>query len=223
MGVRLVEKVTLKGNRDKKRAVAELFDSDAHSDQSFTWDWVTKQTWARQRKAVVAMVPSRGEANLALDAGCGPGWYFADLLRKGYRTVGVDMASRMLQVCSHKHPGVALVQADIEQMPFRQGAFDVVLCMGTLTYVPRSSHSTVIKGLVSMVKPHGVIVLDVHNRYSPAYWVPRWRGDLKEFYSVAEVVASLRGAGAEVEEVQSVFPVRMLSPIVLLRARRRPV
>lgn len=67
-----------------------------------------------------------------LDAGCGNGWLSRQVaaVRPGLRVVGCDV----------KPPdaagGIAAACADIERLPFRDGAFDVVACCHTLEHVP---------------------------------------------------------------------------------------
>ncbi|HEX3425000.1 MAG TPA: methyltransferase domain-containing protein [Acidimicrobiales bacterium] len=55
-----------------------------------------------------------------VDLGCGPGSYFAAL---GRPLVGVDGARAMLRRARATTPGVALVQADLAQLPFARRSF----------------------------------------------------------------------------------------------------
>ena len=55
--------------------------------------------------------------------------YLAALLRAGFeRLVGVDLAEATV-------PGMETVRADIRELPFRDGEFDLVLCVSTLEHV----------------------------------------------------------------------------------------
>ncbi len=64
-----------------------------------------------------------------LDAGCGTGRYFSRLLAGGSRVVGVDFSLGMLRVARRRYPNVPLIVADLHRTwPFRDGAFDAVLC-----------------------------------------------------------------------------------------------
>lgn len=64
-----------------------------------------------------------------LDAGCGTGRYFPRLLAGGSRVVGVDFSVGMLGEAQRRYAEVPLVAADLHRTwPFRDGAFDAVLC-----------------------------------------------------------------------------------------------
>lgn len=67
-----------------------------------------------------------------LDLGCGPGTYCRTLRRLGYRVVGLDYAREVLQRAAERCQGVPLVQAEAYRLPFRDGSFDHLLCIGVL-------------------------------------------------------------------------------------------
>lgn len=68
-------------------------------------------------QAFAASVP---EGRLRLDVGCGPGHYTALL---GVPVVALDAALAMVRAVSGQAPGALRVQADLEALPFRRGAF----------------------------------------------------------------------------------------------------
>ena len=53
---------------------------------------------------------------------------------------------------------LTLVQADIRAMPFQQGYYDYVICLGVIQHTPNSEES--IHYLWQMVKPGGYLVID---------------------------------------------------------------
>ena len=64
-----------------------------------------------------------------LDVGCGPGALIAELVaRLGPEAVtAVDPSAPFVAAARARHPGVDVVQAPAEQLPFSDGAFDAVL------------------------------------------------------------------------------------------------
>lgn len=79
------------------------------------------------RVTVAAVAACAGER--VLDAGCGTGRNLPGLLDAGAIVTGVDFSAGMLRSARWRHPAVDLVQADLQATwPFRDGAFDVVLC-----------------------------------------------------------------------------------------------
>jgi SAM-dependent methyltransferase len=67
-----------------------------------------------------------------LDAGCGNGFYLRALRNRGVIAVGCDLSPGMLRRAGHP----TLVQGDVTTLPFRDGAFDMVLAAHLLDLVP---------------------------------------------------------------------------------------
>ncbi|MBL8862490.1 MAG: methyltransferase domain-containing protein [Planctomycetes bacterium] len=67
-----------------------------------------------------------------LDIGCGTGFFLAELCQRLPGAVGLDISHDMLLVSEQYVPGARLVTGDAEQLPFQDGAFDVVFCKGSL-------------------------------------------------------------------------------------------
>jgi ubiquinone/menaquinone biosynthesis C-methylase UbiE len=70
---------------------------------------------------------AKGATGRVLDLGCGTGRNL-ELLGTGVRAVGVDPCPVTIRKARARAPGVMLVQARAEALPFREGAFDTVLC-----------------------------------------------------------------------------------------------
>jgi SAM-dependent methyltransferase len=67
-----------------------------------------------------------------LDAGCGNGAYLRGLRDRQTRAVGCDLSMGMLRAVSHP----ALLNADVRELPVRDGAVDIVLANNMLDLVP---------------------------------------------------------------------------------------
>ncbi len=76
-----------------------------------------------------------GARGRTLDLGCGTGRSLP-LLPPGVSTVGVDPCAENLLVARRRAPGVPLVRASGEALPFRDGAFQTVLTSLVLCSVP---------------------------------------------------------------------------------------
>jgi arsenite methyltransferase len=87
-------------------------------------------------------IPRRGDR--VLDAGCGCGFdtfIAASLAGISGRTVGIDITTEMLQVGRSASEGftrgnVEFREGSIEQLPFEDGCFDLVISNGVLNLVP---------------------------------------------------------------------------------------
>jgi SAM-dependent methyltransferase len=71
-----------------------------------------------------------------LDVGCGSGHHLARLSARGYRCAGVDGSAAMLAQARGVAPGVPLARGDVTRLPFASAAFDAVLCVEVLRYLP---------------------------------------------------------------------------------------
>ncbi|MFB9238410.1 class I SAM-dependent methyltransferase [Plantactinospora siamensis] len=69
-----------------------------------------------------------------LDAGCGSGLFVALAAQGGADVIGLDAAPGLIEYARHRHPAASYVVEDIERMPFRGGAFDVVTAFNSVLY-----------------------------------------------------------------------------------------
>ncbi len=80
-----------------------------------------------------------GPADRFLDIGCGEGYYTIPLARRAGYAVGLDLSRsvlRVLQTLQDFPAGrLALVQGDIERLPFPDRSFDKILCSHVLEHV----------------------------------------------------------------------------------------
>lgn len=87
----------------------------------------------------VALLPP---AARVLDLGCGNGEpHLADLLARGHRAVGVDLAHQQLRRARVSCPAAALVEADMAEVAFADGAFDGIWSLHAIWHLPRQEHA----------------------------------------------------------------------------------
>src|SRR5678816_169509 len=78
----------------------------------------------------------------ALDAGCGTGFQAAILDEMGYAVHGLDLSRQLLRGARERLLRAALVQGDVQTLPYRNGGFDAATCCGsTLSYVGDARHA----------------------------------------------------------------------------------
>lgn len=208
---------------DKKKAASAYFNQIAAPSQYFADDWITLKAKINEHKIVSSLLDSEGnnQCQRALDVGCGVGGYFNILLEKGFRIVGCDIAENMIRVCRSKYGeryGVELVMADVEHLPFTPKSFHLILCIDTLQYVSEKSRRLAVQQLVKQVKPGKAIIIEVKNKYCPAFWLKR--DTLAEFYSIKSVTSVLKNSGCHIEAIKGVFWLAFFSPIVVIKARK---
>jgi SAM-dependent methyltransferase len=110
-----------------------------------------------------------------LEAGCGAGRFTEVMLAAGLEVFSVDY-SNAVDACLDNHglhPNLHLIQGDIYRLPFEQGQFDRVFCMGVLQHTPNVRKS--FDCLVEQVKPGGRIAVDAYpNTFKARLHYPRY-------------------------------------------------
>lgn len=100
------------------------------------------------------------KGKVVLEAGCGAGRFTEVLLKHGATVVSSDLSSAV-EVNQENFPqndNHMVIQADINDMPFEDGVFDVVVCLGVIQHTPSSEET--IKNLYRLVKNGGSLVID---------------------------------------------------------------
>jgi SAM-dependent methyltransferase len=159
-----------------------------------------------------------------LDAGCGDGRYFGVFAARPptERVAGCDIAERILETAraTAARAGLTpeLVRANVESLPFEDGAFDLVLCTQVLEHVV--DPSAVLRELARVLEPGGTLllstdhsgntvtralfaprlavlgVLGLRNRRAPVVWPERR-------FPLDELEALVRGAGLRLDHLET--------------------
>ncbi len=107
------------------------------------------------------------EARTALEVGCGTGYFTRWLATQGLQVVGLDLSWPMLRQARAR-----CVQGDALRLPFASGAFDLVVMVATLAFLPAPEQAL---REARRVARQG-LVLGVLNRWSLLAWRRRWAG-----------------------------------------------
>jgi arsenite methyltransferase len=120
----------------------------------------------RRRRALVHAALEARPGERILDAGCGPGFFVAELLDRigpeGFVT-GVDVSPQMLAAAADRcaeSENVALRQGEVTALPVADASVDAALCVQVLEYVADATAG--LAELRRAVRPGGrVVVWDV--------------------------------------------------------------
>ena len=143
-------------------------------------------------------------ANL-LDLGCGGGQDAGDLVRRGYRIVGVDRTSALLSAGRRRYPSLPLVRADLRSLPFQVLSFDGLWAAASLMHFPKPEARRILADLCGLARPGGLfaatVTYGVASRLVTNGWVPgryfaRWKKD--------ELARAVRRAGWTILELHVV-------------------
>lgn len=101
-----------------------------------------------------------------LNVGCGTGGFNVAAERAGARTWGIDTSQEAVAICALRRTlgvGGHYSAAAAEALPFRDGAFDLVVCLSTLEHVADVKAS--LTEMVRVLRPGGGLFL-----YAPSGW-----------------------------------------------------
>lgn len=120
----------------------------------------------RDRDLALALTrPLDGER--ILEVGCGYGRISHALLESAkIRLVGVDLSEPMLRSCRRAlASNFVACHADAEQLPFKDGSFDTVVCTGVLMHL--KDQRVALAELSRVLRPGGRLVVSGNNLLSP--------------------------------------------------------
>jgi 2-polyprenyl-3-methyl-5-hydroxy-6-metoxy-1,4-benzoquinol methylase len=137
--------------------------------QAHFWnDWVERsKTWevnpdnARRALHVLraATRAARPGARL-LEVGCGSGWMSLELARH-FEVTATDLAAEALEPLKQTHPQVRWIGGDFQQVSLPHPAYDVVVCMETLSHVP--DQEAFVRRIAELTIPGGLVVVTTQN------------------------------------------------------------
>ena len=113
------------------------------------------------------IAPRDLEGLLVLDAGCGGGRYARQVGQTGARVVGVDLSSaveKAAALCADL-PDVAIVQADLLDLPLAEEAFDLAFSIGVMHHSPDPRRA--FAQVAARVKPGGRLAVWLYRRNTP--------------------------------------------------------
>jgi SAM-dependent methyltransferase len=94
------------------------------------------------------------------------------LLAKGYRTTGIDIAPLVVTEAGRRNPAIDARVADVRELPFDDGSFDVVYSGSTLDHFSDPGQiGRALFELVRVLRPSGRLILTLDNPLNPVVWM----------------------------------------------------
>lgn len=184
---------------------------------------IDPETYRRWRETPVGSTTERLERQLVarllepvadrrlLDVGTGDGTYAIEMAERGAEVTGVDIEPRMLEAgrrrADEEGADVEFVRGDVRDLPFEDGAFNRVVAVTVLCFVPDPERA--FDEMARVLAPGGKLVVGELARWSIWAASRRIRGwfgsDLwssAHFWTREELKDLLEGAGLEVERIE---------------------
>ena len=154
------------GSTDPRAQKTEAIETHSRQAEAFAdaYEKAPEETYrscfSYSRKRLDAwldrLVPAATAGSRLLDVGCGTGHHLARYRRLGFEVVGVDGSAEMLAHARAANPGVSLQRADVQNLPFPDASFDVVLSIEVLRYLPEPVLA--LREMARVLRPGGILV-----------------------------------------------------------------
>ena len=99
------------------------------------------------------------EGMKVLDAGCGEGRNLSYFVNNGFEVFGVDsnpMAIKMAKMTYRSVPADNWIVSSIEEIPFKDSFYDLVMCHSVLHFAKSETHFfQIVQRLIGLIKPGG--------------------------------------------------------------------
>jgi SAM-dependent methyltransferase len=140
--------------------------------------------------------------------------------------VGMDISPVVAGASRHRMSGVHHVVSDAYTLPFRTGAFDLVVSVSTLDHLPPALLPRALAELARVLSPGGCAVLTLDSRHNPLHVFSNvlrrrlGRIHAERCYTIAEVRAALNGQPVSVTDTTAVYHVPFPVNFLAKRAER---
>ena len=101
-----------------------------------------------------------------LDIGCGTGAQIYRIRQAGFEVVGLEPAATMRQLAAQLNPGIEVVDGSVTRLPFEDNAFDFVLALEVLRYLPRVDIERAYAEMLRVLSPGGILLFTMVNRWA---------------------------------------------------------
>jgi len=203
--------------RGLRARLSKKYDADyfIHGQAQYLKRWAHRV--AKCRRQLLMCLEFAPHAKRSLDVGCSAGYVLAAGDSLGLQAIGIDIASYTAKLA--KDRGYPSATASLTELPFRDGAFDIVTAKHTLEHV-----DVPLRGLSEMARvlaPGGVALIVVPDaqywRVSAApksgkYFRPErlgWQHHV--YYDISSLSRGLVGAGLEVVSTDKAMMRRRLA------------
>ena len=121
-----------------------------------------------------SLTPGLVDGKILLDAGVGIGRHAEILAEWGAQLVGVDLSTSVDVAYENlkRFDNAMVLQADLGDLPFKPGSFDIVSSIGVLHHTPDTKEYT--RRLVPLLKPGGLLTVWLYSqRFARRkQWIP---------------------------------------------------
>jgi ubiquinone/menaquinone biosynthesis C-methylase UbiE len=141
-----------------------------------------------------------------LEIGCGIGTIVAELAKQSFDIRGTDISQVAIEYGRAKYPGIGLEVQPAEELPYEDGAFDVVLSFDLFEHIARIDRH--VSEVHRVLKPRGYYLFQTPNKWSNAVFETlnhktlKWRRVHPSLHTPGQLRRRLAKHGFEVRFVK---------------------
>jgi ubiquinone/menaquinone biosynthesis C-methylase UbiE len=178
---------------DFKDRLPYLSEQDIQAYYTLLADTFIRRKTDLNRQSVQAVLRAV-QGSTVLDVACGSGWLSQQLARQGLQVVAADITAPDPTI-GQANPMFCV--ADVTQLPFKDGAFDTVVCAHTLEHV--SDMAAALSEIRRVCRRRLIVVIPCQREY-------RYTFDLHvHFFPYAYKLQQLMGAGVRIDKAGGDF------------------
>jgi ubiquinone/menaquinone biosynthesis C-methylase UbiE len=139
-----------------------LGEEESHS----LWSIKYKDSFKNTLYEMVSRRAGLDKVPIVLDVGCGLGFDLANLSKLSSLTgYGTDLSLTRLKVAlsDNSQKKFKFVQADVQNLPFKDSSFDIVICSEVIEHLPEVN--SCLKGIQRVLKKGGFLFVTTPNRW----------------------------------------------------------
>ena len=141
-------------------------------DAENIWGWTTPAGNLRGERRVDEILKRLGLDNKLkiLEIGCGTGFFSSKFKKRGIEPICLDISMDLLNHAKNKGSNLNFIQADAENLPFKDNTFDAIIVISVLHHLDIKVALTAFK---NALKKDGLIIFSEPNMLNPQIFLQK--------------------------------------------------
>jgi SAM-dependent methyltransferase len=140
------------------------------------------QEWKVVERAYFLSLLQQEDKHTLLEIGAGHGRDSLFFQEQGYKVIGIDLSSAMVNLCRQK--GITAFVMDMVELGFARSSFDAVYALNSFLHLPKSEFPTVLENVRAVLQSAGLFYLGLYGGFD---FEGIWEDDFytpKRFFSL---------------------------------------